>query len=107
MATEGQRLRQHGGLVGGCHHQNRPAHALRPQVLFHELHYFAAALAHQGDDVDVGFDVLGNHAHEGTLAHAGTGEDADSLALADGEHAVNDLDPELQPFPDGAGGPWD
>ena len=59
----GALLAQHGGLVRGSHHQDRPPHPLRPQILFHEFQHLAAALPHQGDDVDIRLYIFGNHAH--------------------------------------------
>lgn len=67
----------------------RAGHALGAQVPFHEFHHLAAALADQGDDVDVGPGIAGHHAHERGFAHAGTGHNAHALSLAQGQQAVD------------------
>ena len=55
-----------------------------PEVVLDELAHLAAALADEGDHVDVGVGVAGDHAEEGGLADAGAGEDADALAACPG-----------------------
>ena len=49
----------------------------------------AAALADQRDHVDVGVRVARDHAEQGRLADAGAGEDADALAPAERQEAVD------------------
>ncbi len=78
-----------GRLVGSGDDDDRPSQTLLAQVAFDELADFAAALADEGDDVDVGGGVAGDHGEQRALPHARAGEDADALALAAGEQAVD------------------
>ena len=68
--------------VGGGHHHHRAPEPFRAQVLLEELAHLAAALADQGDDVDVGGGRAGDHAEQHALAHARAREDADALPAA-------------------------
>ena len=90
---------QHSGLIGGRHHQDGAGHALLPQVLLYKIQNLTATFAHQRNDIDIRLDIFGDHAHQGTLAHAGAGEDADTLTLADGQQTVNGLHAELHTLP--------
>ena len=80
---------QQGRAVAGGHDDHAARQALGAQVALDEFAHLAAALAHQADDADVGGGVAGHHAHEGALAHAGAGEDAHALALAQGKKRVD------------------
>ena len=93
-------------MIGGCHHKHRAPQPLRAQILIHELHNLAAAFAHQRDHVDVRLDVARDHAHQRALAHAAARENAHALALADGEHAVDDAHAHLDHLADGRAVHW-
>ena len=74
-----------GGLSAGArHHDGAPA-AFRPEDALDEFLHFAAALADQAHDDDVGAGVARHHAEQHALADAGAGEQADALAAADGQ----------------------
>ena len=50
--------------------------------LFDEIEYLLAALADQGDDIDVSLGVLGDHAQQSALAHAAARIDPHALSPA-------------------------
>ena len=64
------------------------------EVVLEELADLAATFADQPDDDDVGRRAAGEHAEQGRLADAGTGEDADALAATAGEQGVDGADAE-------------
>ena len=72
----------------------RAGQALGAEVALDELAHLAAALADQGDHVDVGLGVARDHAEQRRLADAGAGEDAEALALAAGDQGVDGAHPE-------------
>lgn len=57
--------------------------------MLNEVLHFAAALADECDDADIGAGVAGNGAQEGRLAHAGAREEPEALATANGGHSVD------------------
>ncbi|MCY1281642.1 hypothetical protein D9M70_304540 [compost metagenome] len=61
-----------------------------------ELLHLAATLADQPDHHDIGLGLPGDHAQQHALADAATGEQADALALADGEHGVDGAHADVQ-----------
>jgi hypothetical protein len=81
-----------GGLVRGGDDDDGAAAAGRVEVFFEELAHFAAAFADEGDDVDIGLGLAGDHAEEGGLADAAAGEDAEALAAAAGGEGVDGFD---------------
>jgi hypothetical protein len=83
---------EQGRLIAGGADHDAFGHALFAQLAGDEFAHFAASLADEGDDVDVGQAVPGDHAQQGAFADSGAGEDAHALAFAHGEHAVNGAD---------------
>ena len=83
-------------LVRGGHHQHAAGHALGAEVALHEFDHLPAALADQGDDVDVRLGVAGHHAQGGGFTHAGTGHDAHALALAQRQQGVDRADADIE-----------
>ena len=82
QARKGRRIR-------GRHDDDRAREALLAEVVLDELPHLAAALADEGDDVDVRVGVAGDHAHDRGLADARAREDADALAAPKGDEAVD------------------
>ena len=65
-------------------HDGAPA-AFGPEDAVDEFLHFAAALADQAHDDDVGAGVARHHAEQHALADARAGEQADALAASDGQ----------------------
>ena len=78
--------------VRGGHHHHGPLHAFRSQFVVQKRPHFAVALAHQGNDTDVGEVVARHGPQQGALAYAAAAEDAHPLPFADGQQAVDDPD---------------
>ena len=75
-------------LIGRRDDDHRTGQTLGAEVVIDELLHLAAALADQGDHVDVCFTVARDHAQQRALADTRAGEDAHALAEAAGEQAV-------------------
>ena len=58
-------------VVAGTDDHDAALEPLFTERVFDELEHFAAALADQRDDRDIGAGVLGNRRHQRALAHAG------------------------------------
>ncbi|GAF26485.1 O-acetylhomoserine sulfhydrylase [Moorella thermoacetica Y72] len=93
-----------GRLVGGGDYYDGAGQAFRSQVAFDKVPHLPAALADEGDDVDVSGAVAGDHPQEGALTNAAAGKDADPLAAAAGQEGVDGFDPRSQDFLDPAPG---
>ena len=63
-----------------------------PEVALDELAHLASALAEQRDHVDVGAGAPGDHAEQHALADAAARHDADPLAPAERDQAVDGPD---------------
>ena len=63
--------------------------ALGAEIVLEEAADFAAALADQRDDRDVGRRAARHHAEQRALADAAAAEEADALAAAAGEQRVD------------------
>ena len=79
-------------LVRGGDEDDGAAAAFGPQTLFEEFADFATTLANQANDDDFSVAVAGHHANERAFAHTRAAEDADALAAAHGEQAVDGTD---------------
>ena len=88
------------GRVAGRAHDDRARAARRAQRLLEEVDHLAAALADQRDDVHVRLGLARDLSHQRRLADARAGEDADALALADGQQAVEDAHAQRQRLAD-------
>ena len=86
---EGGLAAHHGGLVAGGDHHHGAGQPLGAEVVLEEAADLAAALAHQGDDGDLGVGAARDHGQQGGLAHPGAGEQADALAAAEGGEGVH------------------
>ena len=73
---------------------DRARHALGAEVALDELPHLAATLADEADHVDLVRRRAGDHAQQGRLADARTGEDAEALADAAGHERVERPDAE-------------
>jgi len=82
-------------FVGGRDDHDRAGQALGAEILGDEFLDFAAALADQADDVDVGGSVAGDHADQHRFADTRAGEDAHALAAAAGQEGVQGADAEV------------
>ena len=100
MATKAPLSAGQGGLVGGGDDDDGFAAAGLVQIFFEEFAHFAAAFADEGDDVDVGLGLAGDHAQQGGFADAAAGEDAEALAAAAGNKSVDGLDAGLEGLAD-------
>ena len=76
-------------VVGRRRHHHGAAAPFRPEDALDEFLHFAAALADQPDDDDVGAGVARHHAEQHGLADAGAGEQADALAAADRQQRID------------------
>lgn len=74
--------------------------AFLAEDLVDELLHLAAPLADQTDDDDVGPGETGHHPQQHRLAHPGTGEQAEALAAADREQAIDRADADVERFAD-------
>ena len=74
--------------------------AFLAEDLVDELLHLAAPLADQTDDDDVGPGEAGHHPQQHRLAHPGTGEQAEALAAADREQAIDRADADVERFAD-------
>ena len=88
-------------IVGRACDHHRAAAALGPEDALDEFLHFAAALADQADDDDVGAGVARHHAEQHRLADAGTGEQADALAAADGQQRIDRAHADIERRVDG------
>ena len=86
---------QHGAVVGGHRDDDGALARLARDLGFQEVGDFAAALADQPDDDNVGLGRLHHHAEQHRLADARPGHDADALALADRQQAVDRAYPDV------------
>ncbi len=77
--------------------------AFLAEDLVDELLHLAAPLADQTDDDDVGPGEAGHHPQQHRLAHPGTGEQAEALAAADREQAIDRADADVERFADRVG----
>jgi hypothetical protein len=68
---------------------NRPLQTLRPKNALDELLHFAATLADQPDDDDVGARVARHHPQQHALADAAAREQADTLAATDSQQRID------------------
>ena len=78
-----------GGLSAGHATTTARRRPSGPEDALDEFLHFAAALADQADDDDVGAGVARHHAEQHALADAGAGEQADALAATDGQQRVD------------------
>ena len=83
-------------LVAGRDDDHRARESFGAERVLDEVAHFAAALAEQRDDVDVGLRLARDHAEQRALADARAGEDADALAAADREQAVDRANARLE-----------
>ena len=101
----------HGGIGGLAAHQrrrirggdddDRPRQPCRAQIVLEEFPHLAPALADQGEHGDVARGVAGQHGQQHRLADAGTGEQAEPLALAAGGEALSARTPRSSRGPAG------
>lgn len=80
------------GLVASGGDHDAALAAFGSKFVFEKAFYFAVAFANEGDDGDVGPVVFAHGAEKRAFADTGTAEDADALAFAAGEQAVDDTD---------------
>jgi hypothetical protein len=76
------------------HDHHAPGQALGPEGFLEEVPHLAAALADQGQHVDVRLAGSRDFAQQRALADAAAGEDAHPLALAAGQQSVERPQPE-------------
>ena len=89
-------------LVRGRDHHHRAREAGGAEIVLQELLHFAAALADQTDDGDVGADVAGHHGQQDRLADARAREDAHALAAADRGEGVERAHAKIERLADAA-----
>ena len=85
-------------LVAGRDDHDRALQARFAEIALDEVADFFAALADQRDHVDVGGRVAGDHAEHRRLADAAARKDADALAFAAGQQAVDRAHAHAQRF---------
>src|SRR5690606_1678259 len=83
-------------IIGRGSHHYRAGHALLAEDLLDEFLDLPAPLADQANDGNVRLGKARHHAQQHTLAHAAAGKQAQALAPADGEHAVDGTDADIQ-----------
>ena len=88
-ATKQARMRSGAGRSEVATTTTDLRHALRAQIVLEKRAHFAVALADQRDHADVGRVVAAHGAEQRALADAAAAEDADALALAAGQQAVD------------------
>ncbi len=88
-------------IVGRRRHDDRALQALGPENALDEFLHFAAALADQADDDDVGAGVARHHAEQHALADAAAGEQADALAATDGQQRIDGAHADIERLLDG------
>ena len=91
-ATKQARTRSGAGRSEVAHDDHRALHAFRAQLMFEKSAHLAVALADQRDDGDVRRIVPRHGAQQRALADAAAAENADALALAAGQQAVDGAD---------------
>jgi hypothetical protein len=89
---------RHGGIGALTAHQrrfvrsggdnHRPLEAFFAQGVFNEFLQLAATFADQRDHVDIGGGIAGQHRHQHRLADARGGENANTLAPAQGDEGI-------------------
>ena len=102
MGQVGGLQSQHRRHVGGRGHQHGFGHALFTQRLLDKGLHLAAALADQADHHHVGLGEAGEHAQQHTFADTRTGDQANALPAADGQHAIDGFDAHIEHIADGA-----
>jgi|GEM_PF-5105777 len=76
-------------LIGGRHHHYRARQSLASEIFVDKVKHFATTFANQGDHINIGSHVAGNHAQQRAFPDAATGEDADPLAAPHGEQGID------------------
>lgn len=71
-----------------------------PRLFSQKLANFAAALADEPDNDDLGFGIASDHAKRHAFADAGAREDAETLAFGKGEQGIDRSDARFQRFGD-------
>ena len=79
-------------LIAGGDNDHAAGQPLRSQIPLDEFVDFAAALANQADDNHIGRRVAGHHSQRHALAYARAGENAQPLADAAGQQAIDRSD---------------
>ena len=75
----------------GDHHRARPAFGA--ENVLDKVFDLAATLADQANDDHIRTGITGHHAEQHALADAGAGEQAHTLAAADGQQSVDGAHP--------------
>lgn len=78
----------------GDHHRARPAFGA--ENVLDKVFDLAATLADQANDDHIRLGITGHHAEQHALADAGAGEQAHTLAAADGQQSVDGAHPHVQ-----------
>jgi hypothetical protein len=71
------------------------------EAVLDEFFHLAAPFTDQADHDDVGLGEAGHHAQQHTLAHAGTGKQAQTLTAADRQQTVDAANAHVQRLADG------
>ncbi len=77
-----------GRIIAGGHHDHRLLQA-GAEAIFDKGFDFTAALANQGDDVDLRIGPLGDFTEQRAFADAAAGENADALATPQGQETID------------------
>ena len=93
---------QHGRHVGRCRNHHRLSQTLFAQRLVDKGLHFAATFTNQTNHHDVGLGKARQHAQQHTLAHARTRHQANALATANRQGAVDGFHAHIQNIHDGA-----
>ena len=96
VATNAERSRTSGGLVGGGDDDDAARQTLGAEVVLEELADLAPTLADQRDDRHLGVGAAGDHRQQAGLADAGTGEQAHALPAPDRDQGVHDADAQVE-----------
>ena len=89
-----------GGIVRGCRHDDRAAHAVGAERVADEILHLAAAFADQANHRDVGLRIARHHAEQYGFADAGSGEQPNALSAADGEQRIDGAHADIERIAD-------
>jgi hypothetical protein len=100
VAQFGRHDAHHRRFVGRRHDQHGAFQAFGTERLLDEFAHLAVTLADQADHDHVGHGLARDQAEQHRFADAGTGHQADALALAEREHRIDRAHADVQRFVD-------
>jgi hypothetical protein len=95
-----------GGSVGGTDNDNTPSQPFLSEIVLQKLPDLATTFSDEGDHVDVGSGVAGNHADQRRFADAASTEYSEPLPLPGGNESINRPDAGLDPLRDRTAGQY-